>query len=341
MQLEILIPTFKRAPLVRAALASVGRAAAPSAMQVSVTVIDNDHDAEPLVLERSLPDGPYPVRLIHERRRGKSAALNAGIAASSADFIGLIDDDEEIAGDWLQVVERTLEAREYDFIGGPTVLQPMQEAPAWLPPGYPAVLGGADCGPVPVSYGPSFPGILLGGNAVISRALLLSVGPYCTSLGPRPDRRLCSSEDEDMYWRLLDVGARGRYLPDLIVYHQVHPERLQKRYYRSWCFWKGASKAVLSRRRPPHVAQVAGVPRYAIGEVLFGLLAWVRSLLPGGSAARRMAGELPLWHLAGRVYGRFWQRDDPARSARAWRDELAGESGQYGDDNSIIGSSTR
>ena len=323
MRLEILIPTFKRPALVREALSSIARAAPPHAMPVSVTVVNND--TEPLELEPAFFDRPYPVRILDERRRGKSAALNAGIAASTADYIGLIDDDEQIARDWLQVVERALEGRQFDFIGGPAVLQPLADAPGWLPPGYQAVLGGAVCGPAPIPYGPGFPGTLMGGNAVIARSLLLSVGPYCTSLGPRPDRRLCSREDEDMYWRLLDAGARGLYLPDLVVHHHVHPERLQKRYFRSRCFWDGVSKAVLSRHRPSGTPQVGGRPRPALVEGVGSLVAWAIAFLPGGSAPRRTAGELPAWHLAGRLYGRLWHREAPARSPRAWRDEVAGQ----------------
>ena len=41
------------------------------------------------------------------------------------------------------------------------------------------------------------------------------------------------------------------------------------------------------------------------------LLRWLRAMRPRGSAAQRTAGELPLWHLAGRLYGRF-----PARTIR-------------------------
>ena len=115
MHLDLLIPTLQRPGLLRATLASIARATRPQSMKVSVTVINNA--AEPLVLEPGLA-GPYPLRVLHERRRGKSAALNAGIAASTADYIGLIDDDEEIAPDWLLVVERTLETGEFDFIGG-------------------------------------------------------------------------------------------------------------------------------------------------------------------------------------------------------------------------------
>ena len=307
MRLDLLIPTFERPVLLRATLASVARATHPRAMEVSVTVINNAF--APLEFEPELSAGPYPLRVLHERRRGKSAALNAGIAASTADYIGLIDDDEEIAADWFLVVERALEARQVDFIGGRTTLLPSAPGPPWVPPGYPAVLGSSDNGPQPVPYGPGFEGMLDGGNAVISLAMLRAVGPYSTSLGPRVDRRLCSCEDEDMYLRLIDAGARGQYVPGMVVHHLVHPERLHKSYYRSWCFWNGASKGVLSRRR-----QVAVVSRDAYGDAFRGLFTWIGAVLTFRPASKRLAGELPVWHLAGRIYGRYLQRDDPRRA---------------------------
>ena len=157
----------------------------------------------------------------------------------------------------------------------------------------------------------------MGGNAVVSRAMLRAAGPYNTALGPRANRRLCSCEDEDMYLRLLDVGARGQYRPDLVVHHHVHQDRLAKRYFRSWCFWNGASKGVLSRRRSGRGHHVAGVPRYAYGEALRGLVRWAWTAVRGGPASARTAAELPSWHLAGRLYGRFLQRDDPRRDPGA------------------------
>jgi glycosyltransferase involved in cell wall biosynthesis len=337
MRLELVIPTFRRPALIRGALASVARAARPRAMAVSVTVVNNDRD--PLGLEPHWFEGPYPLRVMQERRRGKSAALNSAIAASTADYIGLIDDDEEIAENWFQIAERALEGGQLDFIGGPAVLLPPQPPPAWLPPGYAAVLGSWDSGSQPLPYGAAFPGILMGGNAIISRAALQAVGPYCTDLGPRADRRLCSCEDEDMYWRLVDSGARGRYLPELVVHHRVHADRLHKRYYRAWCFWNGTSKGVLSRRRQMQVPTIAGVPRYVFGDALRGVLTWMRGVLPGGRAADRTAGELPAWHLAGRLYGRYLHRNAPARSPHTLQED--GEPDQYGDDTSYIGSSTR
>src|SRR5688500_18985008 len=120
MRLDVLIATHKRPSLLRSALASIARAARPRSMEVSVTIVNND--SSPLILGPEFLAPPYPVRVLQERRRGKSAALNTGVAVSTADYIGLIDDDEEIAADWFQVVERALETGKFDFIGGRVVL---------------------------------------------------------------------------------------------------------------------------------------------------------------------------------------------------------------------------
>ena len=54
-------------------------------------------------------------------------------------------------------------------------------------------------------------------------------GHYAEHLGPGAFARLFSCEDEDMYWRLLDHGATGQYLPDLVIYHYISKTRLTPR----------------------------------------------------------------------------------------------------------------
>ena len=303
MRLDLLVPTFRRPQPLRRVLESIARVEPPHRLQIAVRVVNNDARRELPGLEETLSSIPFPTDVLHEPQPGKSAALNTGIAASTADYIGFIDDDEELAPDWFRVVEQALEAGPVDFLGGRVLPIPGSEIPTWVPPGYWAVLGTADSGLTERPYGPDFPGMLKGGNAVISRATLDRVGPYSTELGPTADRRLFSCEDEEMYLRLVDAGANGRYLPNLIVYHCLHADRLRKNYYRAWSFWQGASKGVLARRRRTPFREIAGVPRHVYGEALRGLFAWWRTALSGGPAQVRMAGELPVWNLAGRLYG--------------------------------------
>ena len=60
-----------------------------------------------------------------------------------------------------------------------------------------------------------------------------------------------------MYHRLLARGARGRYVPDLVIYHHVPAARLTKRYFRRWCFWRGVSLGVMDREP----ARAGRIPR--------------------------------------------------------------------------------
>jgi len=67
----------------------------------------------------------------------------------------------------------------------------------------------------------------MGGNAVIRRATLERVLPYPERLG-KIGNKIRSGEDEVIYHRLLDIGARGIVLPDLIITHWIPAERMTR-----------------------------------------------------------------------------------------------------------------
>jgi hypothetical protein len=154
-----------------------------------------------------------------------------------------------------------------------------------------------------------YPGILMGGNAVIRRSALERAGAYSTALN-RTGTRLLGCEDEDMYHRLLAQGARGRYVPELMIHHHVPEERLTRRYFRRWCFWRGVSLGVMDRSRPAPVPYLAGVPRHRVGRAARGMLALAAH---GAGYARaneseRFEHELACWDLAGFFWGRHFHR---------------------------------
>jgi len=305
VRLDLLVATFRRPQLLVDTLDSIFAAPRPPALEVRIIVVNNDSDSDLSDLDTMIALAPVPVLILQEPLRGKSRALNRGIRASNADYIGFIDDDERVAPAWFQVAHDALAADQNDFIGGPMVPIWPSPPPSWIPEGYPAVLGIVDNGSTCAPYTKEFPGMLVGGNAVIRRTVLESIGGYAHELGPQEMHRLMSCEDEDMYRRLLDAGARGEYVPDLVVYHHVHPDRIRPLYFRSWCFWNAVSKAVLDRRRPASLPAIAGVPRYVYGRAFRSAGAWVNALLMHRGTAARLQAELPLWQLAGRLYGRY------------------------------------
>lgn len=321
MKLDIVIPTQNRARLLERAVRSVLDARPVPTASVQITVVLNacaDNSRERMTALQA--EAPGRIAILEERRRGKSKALNLGIAATTGDLVGMIDDDEEVDRDWVAVVaDAFTDHPDLDFIGGPYVACWDAPPPDWVPSDYLAVLGAADNGPRPRAYGPGFPGILKGGNAVIRRTTLRAVGPYAEYLGPGASARLFSCEDEEMYLRLVAHGARGLYLPDMVIYHHVSSARLTPEYYRRWCFWRGVSRGLMDHRHPLPVPYFAGVPRFLFGRAVRGIGRMAKALMRTAPQHRTFEDELRVWDLAGYFYGKHLYtlaRFSPLRSRR-------------------------
>jgi glycosyltransferase involved in cell wall biosynthesis len=309
MRLDVLIPTYNRAGLLARALESLLAADQPTGLDVRATVVDNrSTDDTRAVVDSFVPRFEGRLQYLYEANAGRSRALNAGIAATSGDLIGMIDDDEEVDRRWLVTIATAFADPSTDFVGGPYIPRWEAERPAWFGNAYKAAIGWVDGGPCIQQYGPEFEGMLMGGNAVIRRSVMERVGAYATDLGRTSDGRLLSCEDRDMYNRLLMAGATGFYRPDLVILHYVSPERLTKRYFRRWSFWHGVSLGVLDRRRPAAVPYLLGVPRYMIGVAARAAIDTALRMFGRREPARTFKNELACWDLVGFFYGKHVYR---------------------------------
>lgn len=308
MELDVIIATYNRAALLRRTCESLRAADRPSGLHVRVTVVDNrSTDGTRGVVESLMAGFGGALRYVYESKPGRSSALNAGIAATDGDLVGMIDDDEEVDHHWFTTIADAFQDPATDFIGGPYVPRWGSEPPRWLGTSYKAAIGWVDSGPAIQPFGPTFGGILMGGNAVIRRSVLERVGPYSSELGRSSDGRLLSCEDRDMYDRLLAIGAKGFYRPDLVIFHYVPPDRLTKSYFRRWCFWHAVSLGVLDRRRQEPVPYVLGVPRYMVGIAVRGILDSARRILRPDPTLT-FDSELAVWDVLGFFYGKHLYR---------------------------------
>lgn len=323
MRLDVIIPTYNRADLLPRALESLLVADRPDGLDVGVTVVDNcstDNTRE--IVESFLPRFEGRLQYVYESKQGRSHALNAGIAATHGDLVGMIDDDEEVDRRWLQTIAAAFSEPDTDFVGGPYLPRWGAPRPDWLGNAYGAAIGWAESGSSIQQFGPGCDAMVMGGNAVMRRSVLERVGPYAVDLGRTPGVRLLSCEDDDMFARLLAAGARGFHRPDLIIHHYVPPERLTKRYFRRWCFWRGVSLGVLDTKRPAQVRYVWGVPRYIVGSSVRATIDSLRHLFEPQDPARRFKNELACWDLAGFAYGKHFYRFEKSVGGicrRVWR----------------------
>jgi glucosyl-dolichyl phosphate glucuronosyltransferase len=307
MQLDLIVPTYNRHSLLERALQSLLAADLPANLDVQVTVVDNNSTDKTLSVV-NLFEAPFRGRLhyLFEPKPGKSHALNTAIAATSGDLVGMVDDDEEIDRSWFVRVNEVFANSDIDFVGGPYVPRWGAPPPSWLPSRCSGVIGVLSLGTEQRFYDEDT--FLPGGNAVIRRSTLNKLMPYCTTLGPHGDDYL-ADEDTDMYLRLIRSGAKGLYLPDLIVYHYIHPERLTKRYFRHWCFRRGVSSGILDRRQPQNVPYFLGIPRYLIGQAARATVQILKTVAKDNEdPSQKFSDELRFWSLAGFFYGKHFYR---------------------------------
>src|SRR5437867_3729768 len=121
----------------REAVRSVREQSLPP-LEVIVVV---DHNASLLAHARRELDGVLVVE--NSEQPGLRGARNSGLYAASASHVAFLDDDAEAFESWLEVLAQPYEDPEVAGVGGAT--DPVWEVgrPAWFPPEFDWVVGGA------------------------------------------------------------------------------------------------------------------------------------------------------------------------------------------------------
>ena len=325
MDLSVVIPTFNRAPDLDATLDSLSRLATRRSWELLV-VDNNSTDETRAVVESWTLRFPVPLSYVFETHQGRSPALNAGLAASRGDILVTTDDDVRVGTDWLDRVVDGLERLDCEYVGGRVLPIWPGPRPAWLPDRggkHWAVIALLDYGDRPVEFGVRVP---LGVNMAFRRTAFDKAGPFDPDTG-RKAGTLLGQEVREWCIRARGAGVRGFYVPEISLRHVIPAARLTKRYYRSWFYWRGISRALLYERagldmeaperttidfvRVPHVF---GVPRYLYRKAAAAARDWIVALLRRDAIAS-FDHELWLWFFAGIVRQRW--RDRRGRRARA------------------------
>ncbi|MGH9370181.1 MAG: glycosyltransferase [Vicinamibacterales bacterium] len=311
----ILICTYNRAGYLADTLDSLARLAPHPGFSWDVLVVDNNSaDDTHAVVENRI--GRFPVRLhyLFEGRQGKSHALNTGLSAARAAIIVLTDDDVNVAPGWLEEAVRPLLARmDIDYTGGPVMPIWGAPRPAWL--NEKGNLGGTiavkDHGAEVFVFEDRLKSPL-GVNMAVRRQLIERIGGFRPDLG-RNGKSLLGQEQAEFFYRTRAAGARGLYIPAMVVGHVVPASRLTHGYFRRWWYWKGVSHARVHRLHGrtelgldlQRLPRLFGVPRFLFGNCLRNAIGWIRALLRS-DAARRAEHWLAVVYAAGYCREIWW-----------------------------------
>jgi GT2 family glycosyltransferase len=140
----------------------------------------------------------------------------------------------------------------------------------------------------------------LGGNFAVSRECFDKYGLFRTDMGPVKKKAYVMGEDTEFCLRLLEGGERLVYLPAAVAFNPVHPERLTKRFCRSFYFRLGRSNALLRKPRAT-THKVFGVPRHLFRRIAEVMTSWTGCVIRGRGHARFYFG-LQFIYTVGQLY---------------------------------------
>ena len=196
-------------------------------LPAEIVVVDQSRDRRSAeVVERATAGSPRGVELRHLRHEGAGlgASQNVAFHAARQEVVAVTDDDCVVDPRWLTAVAAAFaEPHPVDLLTG-RVMPLGPDAPA-------RVAVSSRTSPVRLELGPeTLPWDAgSGNNFAVRRAHYLALGGCDERLGPGSPG--LGGVDMDLFYRLLRAGARGRYEPDAVVFHErVAPaDRLARR----------------------------------------------------------------------------------------------------------------
>lgn len=235
----VIIPTYNRYDLVYTAIDCVLNQSFSG--RYEVIVVDNaDPSEKGEALKAHFADHAV-VSVIHQPRRGLSAARNAGIAAANGDYILFTDDDCRVDREWIKAILAAFKSDPMiDAVGGKVILQSDQPMPPWIDDLLCGFLSALDWGDV--GHATADHEYLVGCNLAFRKSVLTGYGGFDENLGRNgKDLVLLSNEETKLLRSVRTCGRQVFYQPHAKVNHLVFPHRLTKEWFRRRVAWQAVS----------------------------------------------------------------------------------------------------
>jgi len=267
MDFTVIICTYNRAHNLPHCLYALARQIEIQGIDWQVLVVDNNStDNTPNMVRKLAIELPIAIRYEREAQQGLNYARNTGIRASDSTYFSYIDDDIKVNSNWLSSIYAKFLEADADAVGGRIHLDPSIKLPKWIRPDTDmrGFLGYQDLGEAPLQLDGvnRYP---FGGNMAFHRRVVERIGYFNPLLGRRGSgfkrTELFKGAETDYFRRLATTGnARIFYEPKAIVYHQVLPVQLKKKYFRTIHYNAGYQRAYFDESKFPHL--LFRIPRY-------------------------------------------------------------------------------
>ncbi len=263
-------------------------------------VLNNSPRESHEIVDRFIPDLPFPCRKISEPNQGVNFGRNRIAEEARGEIVVFTDDDLVRDPDWLREMVKAFENPDVSCVGGRIFPRLSDPLPSWFKyPRYDGVIVKYDLGEEPLFVTERYT-LPYGASMAFRRNALDRVGSFRTDINSPGG--LLGGEETEYLLRLLRSGLGLLYCPKAISYHPIGKERLTKAYmrkrFRDWGTVWARAKYETETTSP----RLAGVPRHLYRSMLTHAVEWI-------AAAVRFDGAGCFLHSNEVVYLREFARE--------------------------------
>jgi glycosyltransferase involved in cell wall biosynthesis len=285
MDYSVIICTYNRSSNLPECLGRLAEQRGVENLEWEVVVVDNNStdDTRDTVM-RLASDLPVNIRYMFEKEQGLNYARNTGIRESKGNCFGYIDDDILVKSDWLAAINESFHEHAADSVGGRIHLEPSLVLPGWIKPEMYGFLGYQDLGEESFEMDGKthYP---FGGNMWFNRRVVEKIGYFNPQLGRKGSgskrSELFKGAETDYCNRLAKAGGHIFYQPKAIVYHQILPFQLTKKYFRTIHSNAGYQHAFFDNKHYSRTFQ--GVPMFIFAQTMRAISRYLIQLVTKGS----------------------------------------------------------
>lgn len=210
MKISMILCTRNRGEQLRTCLQKMA-GVEPTRRDIEFVIVDNGStDDTQAVIEAFKPHAPFSVKSVMAAEPGLARARNAGLAASTGDWLFFTDDDCYLEPGFFSKFERAVGQSGCDYGGGQILLFSADDDERV------ANLKVARLKRFPARTGVIAAGQIQGANMFFRRQVFDTAGPFNANLGAGT-RFPC--EDIEMAARASRFGFTGAQVPGFTVYH--------------------------------------------------------------------------------------------------------------------------
>jgi glucosyl-dolichyl phosphate glucuronosyltransferase len=236
---SVVIATYNRSLLLADTLRSLSEQPQNSD-GLEVIVVNNNSSDDTSSVTASYKSQLPRFRLVLELNQGLSYARNRGVREAKGEIVIFLDDDVELAADWLTELLAPFRDPAVAVSGGKVMPFGMQAFPEWLPREYGYLVSIFD----PADSVCEIEKVM-GANFAVRRQVFDEVGLFDVKLG-RKGSKLLGGEEVELFKRIRDAGYKIVYTPNSVVWHKI-AEKLKPEYIETYAYWLGVSEAHIDK----------------------------------------------------------------------------------------------